>query len=49
MKQEPLIEPIMEAEKVIITDEILKKYELSIDETKIDVFDNINFVSILEE
>lgn len=47
MKQEPLIEPIMEAEKVIITDEILKKYELSIDETKIDVFDNINFVSIL--
>ncbi len=49
IKQEPRIEPILEAEKFIINDEILKKYELSIDESKIDVFNNINFITTLEE
>lgn len=49
IKQEPLIEQILEAEEFIINDEILKHYKLSIDESKIDVFDKINFITTFEE
>ena len=49
IKQEPRIEPILEAENFNITDEILQKYKLFIDESKIDIFDNINFITTLEE
>ncbi len=49
MKNEPPIQTILGAEDLIINDEILEKYKLSIDESKIDVFDIINFITTLEE
>lgn len=49
IKQEPLIETILEAEEFIINDEILKQYKLAIDESKIDVFDKINFITTFKE
>ena len=32
---------------IILTNEILKEYELDIDKTKIDRFEDINFVSVM--
>ncbi len=49
MKQEPRIEPVLEAETFVINDEILKRYELFIDESKIENFNDINFISLLDE
>ncbi len=49
MKKEPPIQGFLGAEDLIINDEILEKYKLSIDESKIDVFDIINFITTLEE
>ena len=49
MKQEPGIEPVLEAETFDNNDEILKRYELFIDESKIENFNDINFISLLDE
>lgn len=46
--QEPRIEEIFDCEQIILTDEVLEKYQLKIDETKIENFDDINFISLLE-
>ena len=35
--------------QIILTNDILKEYQLSVDKTKIDNFKEINFVSIFEE
>lgn len=35
--------------KIILTNDILKEFELDVDKTKIDDFKDINFVSIFEE
>ncbi len=32
-------------EPIILTDELLEKYQLKIDETKIEKFEDINFIS----
>ena len=49
MKKEPHFQGFLGAEDLIINDEFLEKYKLSIDESKIDVFDIINFITTLEE
>lgn len=41
--------PIENNETLVLTDEVLKQYQLDIDKTKIDNFDDINFVSLFEE
>ena len=33
---------------IVLTNEILKQYRLDVDKTKIDNFENINFISIFE-
>ena len=33
---------------IILTNEILKQYKLDVDKTKIDKFEDINFISIFE-
>lgn len=44
------IEPIENHEaEIILTNDLLKRYQLSVDQTKIDDFKNIIFVSIFEE
>lgn len=42
------LEKIDGCESVILTDEVLKEFKLQVDKTKIDVFDDINFISIFE-
>ena len=34
---------------IILTNDILKEFELDVDKTKIDNFKDINFISIFEE
>ncbi len=48
-KKQPRIEEFFDCEEICLTDEILEKYKLSIDETKIEKFEDINFISLLEE
>ena len=44
-----LLTPVQEIDTLVLTDEALKQYKLDVDKTKIDNFDEINFVSIFEE
>ncbi len=45
---EPRIETIFNCEEIVLTDELLEKFKLQVDETKIDKFEDINFVALLE-
>lgn len=44
-----LLTPIEEIDKLVLTDEILKEFTLQVDKTKIENFDDINFISIFDE
>lgn len=43
-----LITPVENGENIILTDKILKEYKLQVDKTKIENFDDINFISLFE-
>lgn len=45
---EPRIETIFNSEEIVLTDELLEKFKLQVDEAKIENFDDINFISLLE-
>lgn len=43
-----MLAPIENGETIMLTDEILKEYKLTIDSSKIENFEDINFISIFD-
>ena len=43
-----MLAPIENGETIILTDEILKEYKLQVDSSKIEHFEDINFISIFD-